>query len=268
MRLDEKIMVSRKQRGMSQEQLADYLNVTRQSVSKWESGLAVPELAKIISMSELFDVSVDYLVKEELEEDILHHLKESTIPENSMQNNAELETMVGEIRNYMKGYQFTSKTKIFGIPLVSVRLSPRRMGKDCVAKGIIAIGNVSVGVVSIGLVSTGVISIGCLGLGGLAIGAASVGLVSLGALSLGVLAFGSAAVGVYAGGVAVYGSQIAVGVAVKGHTAIGESVHGVNQLQYYKGIPADTIRDFLLQHEPNLWGPVREFFVALGTSIK
>ncbi|MUU12757.1 MAG: XRE family transcriptional regulator [Oscillibacter sp.] len=54
--------------GMSQEQLADRLGVTRQSVSKWEGGTAMPELVKLISLSELFGVSVDYLVKDWMEE--------------------------------------------------------------------------------------------------------------------------------------------------------------------------------------------------------
>ena len=48
---------------MSQEQLADRLGITRQSVSKWESGAALPELAKLITLSEMFQVSIDYLVK-------------------------------------------------------------------------------------------------------------------------------------------------------------------------------------------------------------
>lgn len=57
MRFDEKLTILRKQQGMSQEQLADRLGVTRQSVSKWESGLALQELMKIITLSEIFDVN-------------------------------------------------------------------------------------------------------------------------------------------------------------------------------------------------------------------
>ena len=62
MQFSEKLSQLRRKAGLSQEQLADRLGVTRQSVSKWESGTAVPELGKLIALSELFEVSVDYLV--------------------------------------------------------------------------------------------------------------------------------------------------------------------------------------------------------------
>lgn len=268
MRFDEKLMILRKHKGMSQEQLADHLGVTRQSVSKWESGLALPELAKIITMSEMFDVSVDYLVKDYIEEDRAASIENDDSHRQAEYGNSELEAKVDEIRSYMKGYQFTSKTKICGIPLVSIKLSRRLGGKDSVAKGIIAIGNISVGIISIGLLSVGVFSLGCIAAGLLAIGAMAVGIAALGAVAAGIAAFGTVAVGIYAGGVAVYGAQIAAGVAAKGHTVIGESINGVNQLKYYEGIPADVIREFLMEHHPKLWNPLRELFVALGTAIK
>ena len=66
--LADKIIKLRKQRGWSQEQLAEMLNVSRQSVSKWEGGLSIPDLDKIIKMSSLFGVSTDYLLKDEMEE--------------------------------------------------------------------------------------------------------------------------------------------------------------------------------------------------------
>ena len=62
MSIGEKIKKCRKEAGLSQEQLADRLGVTRQSVSKWESGSAVPELVKLIALSDMFGVSVDYLL--------------------------------------------------------------------------------------------------------------------------------------------------------------------------------------------------------------
>lgn len=67
MKLAEKIMAMRKQRGWSQEELAQQLSVSRQSVSKWESGASVPDLDKILKMSEIFDVSTDALLKEEMD---------------------------------------------------------------------------------------------------------------------------------------------------------------------------------------------------------
>ena len=64
MTLAEKIINLRKQRGWSQEELAEKLDVTRQSVSKWESAQSVPDIAKILQISELFGVTTDYLLKD------------------------------------------------------------------------------------------------------------------------------------------------------------------------------------------------------------
>ena len=68
MLLSEKIMSLRKRNGWSQEELAQQLGVSRQSVSKWESMASMPDIQKIMAMSELFGVSTDYLLKDELEE--------------------------------------------------------------------------------------------------------------------------------------------------------------------------------------------------------
>lgn len=66
--LADKIIQLRKKSGWSQEELAQQLNVTRQSVSKWEGGQSVPDLERVLQMSRLFGVSTDYLLKDELEE--------------------------------------------------------------------------------------------------------------------------------------------------------------------------------------------------------
>ena len=65
MTLADKIMTLRKQKGWSQEELAERLDVSRQSVSKWESGQSIPELDKVVQISTLFGVSTDYLLKED-----------------------------------------------------------------------------------------------------------------------------------------------------------------------------------------------------------
>ena len=65
MALSEKLYELRKKDGLSQEQLAERLGVSRQAVSKWESGKAVPESDTLISISEYFNVSLDYLMKED-----------------------------------------------------------------------------------------------------------------------------------------------------------------------------------------------------------
>lgn len=66
--LADKIILLRKKMGWSQEQLAEQLSISRQSVSKWESGASIPDLDKIIKLSDLLGVSTDYLLKDELEE--------------------------------------------------------------------------------------------------------------------------------------------------------------------------------------------------------
>ena len=65
MALSEKLYTLRKKSGLSQEQLAERLSVSRQAISKWESGQSVPESDKLIVISNYFKVSLDYLLKEE-----------------------------------------------------------------------------------------------------------------------------------------------------------------------------------------------------------
>lgn len=67
MSLGDKIVALRKQTGWSQEELAERLGVTRQSVSKWEGNQSVPDLDKVVQMSRLFGVTTDYLLKDDLE---------------------------------------------------------------------------------------------------------------------------------------------------------------------------------------------------------
>ncbi len=65
MTFGEKLAKLRKEKNLTQEQLADILKVSRQSVSKWESDLAYPETDKLISLANLFDCSTDYLLKDD-----------------------------------------------------------------------------------------------------------------------------------------------------------------------------------------------------------
>ncbi len=91
--LAEKIMNLRKQKGWSQEQLAEQLGVSRQAVSKWESGMSIPDLDKIVNMSNIFGVCTDYLLKDdfelrpaELREKEIPVLKERKISEEEVEN--------------------------------------------------------------------------------------------------------------------------------------------------------------------------------------
>lgn len=74
--LADKIIDLRKKRGWSQEQLAERLGVSRQSVSKWEGGLSVPDLDKILKISSIFAVSTDYLLKDEIDSISAEHITE------------------------------------------------------------------------------------------------------------------------------------------------------------------------------------------------
>lgn len=65
MKFYEKLRKARKENGMSQEELANQMNVSRQAVSKWESGQGYPETDKLLMISNIYGVSLDYLLKEE-----------------------------------------------------------------------------------------------------------------------------------------------------------------------------------------------------------
>ena len=63
MNISDRIQSLRKARGITQEQLADAVGVSRQAVSKWEAEQSVPDLERIVAMAEYFDVTTDYLLR-------------------------------------------------------------------------------------------------------------------------------------------------------------------------------------------------------------
>lgn len=150
----------RKEKGWSQEELGNRLNVSRQTVSKWELGTTTPEMNKLMELSRIFQVSIDELVGN------------SNAP-------GEKEVVYVTVNLH---YEYKSRLTVFGIPLVHINFG-RGMYK---AKGVIAIGNFAVGLFSMGLLSAGLISIGT----------ASLGLLAFGGLALGGLAIGGAALGI------------------------------------------------------------------------
>ena len=77
--LADKIVSLRKKAGWSQEELAEQLGVTRQSVSKWEGTQSVPDMDKVVQMSRLFGVTTDYLLKDEIEEQAAALVEESPL---------------------------------------------------------------------------------------------------------------------------------------------------------------------------------------------
>jgi len=68
MTFGEKLQFLRRLKGISQEELAEHLEVSRQAISKWENGTSVPDSSKVVKLSRLFSVSTDYLLLDEIEE--------------------------------------------------------------------------------------------------------------------------------------------------------------------------------------------------------
>ncbi len=69
MKLSEKIVQLRKARGLTQEDLAAACNVSRQSISKWEADIALPEVEKLLLLGQIFHVSMDVLLRDEMQLD-------------------------------------------------------------------------------------------------------------------------------------------------------------------------------------------------------
>lgn len=205
----EHLTILRKQRGLSQEQLGDMIGVSRQAVSKWESGSSTPELDKLLALSDYFGISLDHLVG-----------REAVASAPAAPAYAPGQT----IEFHPKGrwgfrYEYRSKRMLWGMPLIHINLCYRGF---CRAKGIIAIGNIATGIIAIGSISAGVFSLGCISAGILSLGALAVGLLGIGGISIGLAAFGGIAVGILAvGGVSV-GMYAAGGCAIGSKIAVGD----------------------------------------------
>ena len=157
MEFRERLYQLRKGRGISQEELAHTVGVSRQAVQKWEAGAATPDLGNLSALADYFVVSLDYLVR-----GIEPEKPAAPSPQQAV------------IQNYYTGwsYEFRSRRTLLGLPLVHINLRDRGL---CRAKGIIAIGNVATGFLAIGGFSAGLLSIGGLGVG-LLTGGLSVGI--------------------------------------------------------------------------------------------
>lgn len=194
MTFGERLMSLRRARGLSREALGYMLDVTRQTVSKWERGDSTPELEKLVELSRIFGVSLDELAG----------IERTERPGDAAQARPEQSAPGAGWRWH---YEYKSRRTLFGLPLLHINVGRGAMYR---AAGIVAIGLAARGVVAVGLVSLGV----------LAVGAVSVGLLAAGAAALGGAATGAVAVGYVAVG------SLAVGKAAIGSLAIGESVTG------------------------------------------
>ncbi len=190
----EKISKLRKENNMTQEQLAEVLGVSRQSVSKWESDLSYPETDKLIKLSRLFSCSVDSLLKADAQPEAPKAMP--ALPRFSGKR--------------------TSKRRLWGLPLWEI-------GPN--AKGFFAVGLRATGVFSLGLWARGVVSVGLLSTGLLAFGMAAVGLAAFGLLSIGLAAFGCFAAGIFAAGAISLG-VISLGAVAVGDFAVGAIARG------------------------------------------
>lgn len=221
MTLGEKLAKARKEKNITQEQLADSLGVSRQSISKWESDIAYPETDKLIRMSKLFDCSLDYLLKENITEKAGSMQKTSDARETTA---APFGLFISRIFNY----EYKSKTTLGGVPLVHINIGRGRTAKGIVAIGFKSVGVVSIGLLSMGLLSFGLLALGLLGLGVLGVGifgfgAFALGLMSGGAISVGVVSFGAISIGVVSCGAVSIG-QFAVGALARGqYFAFGDN---------------------------------------------
>lgn len=130
----------RREKGFSQEQLADLMDVSRQAVSKWEAGQTMPDLPKLVALADLFGTSLDALVRPEAVVE--------TKPGGTVQVVTAGQTVcvpAGATVNVVPGYEYKSKHTLLGLPLVHINCGYglRR------AKGVIAIGNIATGIVAL-----------------------------------------------------------------------------------------------------------------------
>lgn len=268
MQFADRLQNYRKQRGLSQENLAELVGVSRQAVSKWESGQTYPDIDKLVVLSELFGVSVDHLLK--------GGERETVQPEEraAVEDDSPIPHLSNAHWRSLFHYEYKSRTTLFGVPLVHINV-----GRGLyVAKGIIAVGTIAIGAVSVGAVALGGICLGALALGLFSIAALAVGLLlGAGGLALGTVAVGGVAVGVAAiGGVAIgmfslggcaIASHIAIGGYANGHIAIGDTARGaytfITQDGRWSSIPAGDVKELIHQEYPRLWKPLVDWITAM-----
>ena len=226
MTLGEKIYRLRTEQGMSQEIFGETLGVSRQSVSKWETDQSVPELDKIVAISEIFAVSTDYLLKDRPEASDAG----GEISQEKDVNSSYARSSRVIVQRSSFHYEYKSKRTFRGLPLVHINIGFRPVR----AKGVIAIGNAAQGIIAIGLAGVGVITlapvggglllaIGVCAVGGVALGSLAVGVIAGGAISVGIFTMGALSVGQFSFGALAVGQQVAIGDSAHGNIALGFS---------------------------------------------
>ncbi len=105
----DKLIDLRKKNGWSQEELAEKLDVSRQAVSKWEGAQSIPDMSRIIQLSELFGVSTDYLLKDSLEQ--------TEIVQESADETAARTVSMEEANNFLRIKEENSRRVALGVTL-------------------------------------------------------------------------------------------------------------------------------------------------------
>ncbi len=211
MTFGEKLSKARKENNYTQEQLADILGVSRQSISKWESDVTYPETDKLIRLSELFHCSLDYLLKD-------------GEPQRGSPGAATCAPSPAPIIRTREWKEMKSKRTLWGLPLWAIGQNVTAVvAIGMRARGVIAIGMCATGLLSFGMLSLGILSFGLLSLGLLSVGCFSIGILAVGALSLGFFALGSVAAGGLCAGAVALGKYAATGDYAYGMVAIGKS---------------------------------------------
>lgn len=252
----EKLSRLRREQNYTQEQLADLLGVSRQTVSKWESDVTCPETDKLIRMGELFGCSLDYLLREDVTT-----ARPAAAPE-------------PPLRRRLR--ERKSERTLWGLPLWHVGRDARGIvavglrARGVVAIGLRARGVVSLGLLSLGVLSFGVLSLGLLAFGLLAVGAAAagcfaVGILAAGAISLGVFSLGAVAVGECAVGALAVGRYAAIGDHARAAIALGDT-RAVGSLFQHTGplMPKDlaAVRALIETTLPSYYGWVKALLLA------
>ena len=263
----EKIYKLRKKKGLTQEELADRVGVSRQAVSKWENGETYPETEKLIELCNLFGVSSD---------DILFGKETQEGNNAEAASSAERAEESGKEKYFLARtgmplhYEYVSKTKVFGLPLVHINFG---LGVYR-AKGIFAFGNIATGFFSFGFLSAGLFSFGLLAIGLLAFGTFSVALAAFGAIGVGalvsfggvsvggLLSFGGVSVGNFAIGGAAIG-RYAIGGYAQGHLAVGNTT-AVGEHAF---VVPEELNELIAYLRENVTGFLRDWIEGLARAI-
>ncbi len=112
----DKLIRLRKKYGWSQEELADKMNVSRQAVSKWEATQNIPDLQKILQLSQLFGVTTDYLLKDEIEDE--------EFIEDENNNTSVRKVTLSEANEYIEHRKWASKMMAIATFLCIISIIP------------------------------------------------------------------------------------------------------------------------------------------------